>query len=89
MEDADSDSGIDSDGDWYHAGRDIVHGLRTNSNAVGPDGAHRRRFLCEEEKKGGTRWGCLSFVVKDIVTLKRHNMCWRFLRFLLKAIAKV
>ena len=55
MEDADSDSGFDSDGDWYHAGRDIVHGLRTNSNAVGPDGAHRRRFLCEEEKKGGTR----------------------------------
>ena len=65
MEDADSDSGIDSDGDWYHAGRDIVHGLRTNSHAVGPDGAHRRRFLCGEEKKGGTRWGCLSFVVKD------------------------
>ena len=62
MEDADSDSGIDSDGDWYHAGRDIVHGLRTNSHAVGPDGAHRRRFLCEEEKKGGTRWGCLSFL---------------------------
>ena len=25
MEDADSDSGFDSDGDWYHAGRDIVH----------------------------------------------------------------
>ena len=52
MEDADSDSGIDSDGDWYHAGRDIVYGLRTNSNAVGPDG----------ERKGGTRWGCLSFL---------------------------
>ena len=65
MEDADSDSGFDSDGDWYHAGRDIVHGLRTDSNAVGPDGAHKRRFLCGEEKKGGTRWGCLSFVVKD------------------------
>ena len=61
MEDADSDSGFDSDGDWYHAGRDIVYGLRTNSHAVGPDGAHRRRFLCGEEKKGGTRWGCLSF----------------------------
>ena len=40
MEDADSDSGFDSDGDWYHAGRDIVHGLRTNRNAVGP---RRRR----------------------------------------------
>ena len=62
MEDADSDSGFDSDGDWYHAGRDIVYGLRTNSHAVGPDGAHRRRFLCEEEKKGGTpvKVGCLS-----------------------------
>ena len=35
MEDADSDSGFDSDGDWYHAGRDELHGLRTNSNAVG------------------------------------------------------
>jgi hypothetical protein len=45
-----------------------LYGLRTNSNAVGPDGAHRRRFLCGEEKKGGTRWGCLSFVVKDIVS---------------------
>ena len=21
---------------WYHAGRDIVYGLRTDSNAVGP-----------------------------------------------------
>ena len=52
MEDADSDSGIDSDGDWYHAGRDIVHGLRTDSYAVGPT----------EKKKGGTRWGCLSFL---------------------------
>ena len=57
MEDADSDSGFDSDGDWYHAGRDIVHGLRTNSHAVGPT----------EKKKGGTRWwGRLSFVVKDM-----------------------
>ncbi len=36
MEDADSDSGIDSDGSRHHAGRDIVHGLRTNSNAVSP-----------------------------------------------------
>ncbi len=63
MEDADSDSGIDSDGDWHHAGRDIVHGLRTNSHAVGPDGAHGRRFLCGEEQKGGTRWGCLSFAL--------------------------
>ena len=62
MEDADSDSGIDSDGDWHHAGRDQLYGTRTDSTAVGPDGAHRRRFLCEEEQKGGTRWGCLSLL---------------------------
>ena len=71
MEDADSDSGFDSDSDWYHAGRDIVHGLRTNSNAVSPDGAHRRRFLCEEEKKGGTppkRWDA-SLVVEGVSKL--------------------
>ena len=36
MEDADSDSGFDSDGDWHHAGRDIVYGLRTDSYAVSP-----------------------------------------------------
>ena len=47
MEDADSDSGFDSDGNRYHAGRDIVHGLRTNSNAVGP---RRRR---KREAPGG------------------------------------
>ena len=51
-----------------------VHGLRTNSHAVGPDGAHRRRFLCEEEKKGGTRWGCLSFVVKDMSQRAWHRV---------------
>ena len=53
MEDADSDSGFDSDGDWYHAGRDIVHGLRTNSHAVGPtDKKHTKgeSLLCK--KKG-------------------------------------
>ena len=32
-----------------------------NSNAVGPDGAHRRRFLCGEEKKGGTPMGMPLF----------------------------
>ena len=47
MEDADSDSGFDSDGDWYHAGRDIVYGLRTDSYAVGP---RRRR---KREAPGG------------------------------------
>ena len=51
MEDADSDSGFDSDGDWYHAGRDQLYGTRTDSTAVGPDGAHRRRFLCAEKRK--------------------------------------
>ena len=56
MEDADSDSGFDSDGDWYHAGRDIVYGLRTNSNAVGPT---------EKEREAPRWWGRLSFVVKD------------------------
>ena len=74
MEDADSDSGIDSDGDWYHAGRDELYGLRTNSHAVGPDGAHRRRFLCGEEKKGGTRWGCLSFVETVYHFIKKINL---------------
>jgi len=74
MEDADSDSGFDSDGDWYHAGRDQLYGTRTDSTAVGPDGAHRRRFLCEEEKKGGTRWGCLSFVVKDMSQRAWHRV---------------
>ena len=82
MEDADSDSGFDSDGDWYHAGRDIVYGLRINSHAVGPDGAHRRRFLCEEEKKGGTRWGCLSFVVKDIACTAEPTLLCTFYRML-------
>ena len=47
MEDADSDSGIDSDGDWYHAGRDELYGLRTDSYAVGP---RRRR---KREAPGG------------------------------------
>ena len=50
MEDADSDSGFDSDGDWYHAGRDIVHGLRTNSNAVGPT-EHTEDGSCAEKRK--------------------------------------
>ena len=36
MEDADSDSGFDSDGNRYHAGRDELYGLRTDSHAVGP-----------------------------------------------------
>ena len=51
MENADSDSGFDSDGDWYHAGRDIVHGLRTNSNAVGPT-EHTEDGSCVKKRKG-------------------------------------
>ena len=47
MEDADSDSGIDSDGSRHHAGRDIVYGLRTDSYAVG---SRRRR---KREAPGG------------------------------------
>ena len=66
MEDADSDSGFDSDGDWYHAGRDIVYGLRTNSHAVGPRRSTQKTVLVRRREKGGTRWGCLSFVVKDM-----------------------
>ena len=50
MEDADSDSGFDSDGDWYHAGRDIVHGLRTNSHAVGPT-EHTEDGSCVKKRK--------------------------------------
>jgi hypothetical protein len=30
--------------------------------------------LCEEEKKGGTRWGCLSFVVKDMSQRAWHRV---------------
>ena len=45
MEDADSDSGIDSDGSRHHAGRDELHGLRTN--AVGPDGEKNRVRVCQ------------------------------------------
>ena len=73
MEDADSDSGFDSDGDWYHAGRDQLYGTRTDSTAVGPDGAHRRRFLCEEEKKGGTPMvGMPLFSVAKVMTRIRY-----------------
>ena len=50
MEDADSDSGFDSDGNRYHAGRDIVHGLRTNSNAVGPT-EYTEDGSCAEKRK--------------------------------------
>ena len=50
MEDADSDSGFDSDSNRHHAGRDIVHGLRTNSNAVGPT-EHTEDGSCAEKRK--------------------------------------
>ena len=50
MEDADSDSDFDSDGNRYYAGRDIVHGLRTNSNAVGPT-EHTEDGSCAEKRK--------------------------------------
>ena len=68
MEDADSDSGFDSDGDWYHAGRDIVHGLRTNSHAVGPTEHTEDGSCAEKRKREAPRWGCLFFVVKDTMT---------------------
>ena len=68
MEDADSDSGFDSDGDWYHAGRDELYGLRTDSYAVGPDGAHRRRFLCVKKRKREAPVGMPLFCVSPCVS---------------------
>ena len=73
MEDADSDSGFDSDGDWYHAGRDIVYGLRTDSYAVGPrrtKSTQRESPFCVK-RKGGTppkRWDA-SLVVEGVSKL--------------------
>ena len=66
MEDADSDSGFDSDGNRYHAGRDIVHGLRTNSHAVGPT-EHTEDGSCVKKRKGrhpvvGMPLFCVLFV---------------------------
>ena len=52
MENADSDSGFDSDGDWYHAGRDIVYGLRTDSYAVGPT-EHTEDGSCVRRREKG------------------------------------
>ena len=67
MEDADSDSGIDSDGDWHHAGRDIVYGLRTDSYAVGP---RRRR---KREAPGGDAFlFCRQFAPKLGVKVKSY-----------------
>ena len=66
MEDADSDSGFDSDGDWYHAGRDIVHGLRTNSNAVGPTEKER------EAPGGDASLFCRQFAPKLGVKVKSY-----------------
>ena len=68
MEDADSDSGFDSDGDWYHAGRDIVHGLRTNSNAVGP----RRRRKGRHPDGGDASLFCRQFAPKLGVKVKSY-----------------
>ena len=69
MEDADSDSGFDSDGDWYHAGRDIVHGLRTNSNAVGPtDKKHTKgeSLLCKKKGRPPPKRWDASLVVEGV-----------------------
>ena len=60
MEDADSDSGIDSDGSRHHAGRDELHGLRTN--AVGPDG---------EKNRVGGKWS--SFPPTDMPSASHQN----------------
>ena len=47
MEDADSDSGFDSDGNRYYAGRNVMYGTRTDSTAVGQTDtkAHKGRVL--------------------------------------------
>ena len=64
MEDADSDSGFDSDGNRYHAGRDIVHGLRTNSNAVGPT-EHTEDGSCVKKRKREAPGGDASLSSND------------------------
>ena len=65
MEDADSDSGFDSDGDWYHAGRDIVHGLRTDSNAVGPT-EHTEDGSCVKKRKREAPGGDASLFCRQV-----------------------
>ena len=47
MEDADSDSDFDSDGNRYYAGRNVMYGTRTDSTAVGQTDtkAHKGRVL--------------------------------------------
>ena len=65
MEDADSDSGFDSDGDWYHAGRDIVYGLRTNSNAVGPT-EHTEDGSCAKKRKREAPGGDASLLLHGL-----------------------
>ena len=70
MEDADSDSDIDSDSSRYHAGRDIVYGLRTNSHAVGrTDKKHTKgeSLLCKK-KAPPKRWDA-SLVVEGVSKL--------------------
>ena len=72
MEDADSDSGFDSDGDWYHAGRDIVHGLRTESDAVGrTDKKHTKgeSLLCKKKGRPPPKRWDASLVVEGVSKL--------------------
>ena len=72
MEDADSDSGFDSDGDWYHAGRDIVHGLRTNSHAVGPT-EHTEDGSCAEKRKREAPGGDASLLLKQCIISSKKS----------------
>ena len=74
MEDADSDSGFDSDGDWYHAGRDMVHGLRTNSNAVGPT-EHTEDGSCVKKRKGEAPVGMPLFRRRGCVKIDTPSSC--------------
>ena len=64
MEDADSDSDIDSDSCRHHAGRDIVYGLRTNSHAVGPT-EHTEDGSCAEKRKREAPGGDASLCFRD------------------------
>ena len=54
MEDADSDSGFDSDSSRYHAGRDELYGLRTDSHAVGPPTDYTKKRTVPFVHKGGS-----------------------------------
>ena len=78
MEDADSDSGFDSDGNRYHAGRDELYGLRTNSHAVGPTENRKGRHpvgmpLFSVVKIGLSKKNCQFCCVIEILFVSLHR----------------